>query len=541
MRCNLLIVILLLLLAAGPGCSREELPVVSMLREADSAFESGNHGRAAYLYYQLCQRFPDMPNIRVSLGYTYLKLGWDRYGGGEFSKALELSADTNAAAWVGLGIYYSRDKQWDTAVICFSHARSIAPGEPDVYRNLGNAFYYNREYSQAARNYEHAVSLGDRSDELYNAIGLSYERNTQWDKAVKAYEKAHKLNQKNPAPVYRLAVLYRDRFNVLHKTKLYYDLLKKLDPEAAESEKVLFEYQLENNIVTNPNIFLTTASQDVVVVETTTNGPAAVDTDPEKVAKKREADRYEMLAKASLENNLPQAAIKQYLKVLDIDPARGYINRELATIYEKTLADLNPAIKYFERYLRWCEKHNEAKFQTTVSYVNMLREKYNAQEAEKRKKILDEERRKQLKLAELERKKEAERKAAIEAAKKEPQTYNEVIEKGADHLVNKEPSQARRLFQKAIKINPEYPNAYYNIGLVSLMETNFNEAISYFNVALEKNPGFAKGHLALGAVYDRLGKKPEAIEHYTFYLELAPDTSTSELVKQWLARNAGAE
>lgn len=528
------------MLTGGPGCSREELPVVSMLREADSAFESGNYGRAAYLYYQLRQRFPDMPNIRVSLGYTYLKLGWDRYGGGEFSKALELSADTNAAAWIGLGIYYAREKDWDTAVICFSHARSYAPDEPDVYRNLGNAFYYNQEYSQAARNFEHAASLGDRSDELYTAIGLSYERNTQWDKAVKAYERAYKLNQKNPAPVYRLAVLYRDRFNVLHKTKQYYDLLKKLDPEAAEVEKVLFEYQLVNNIVTNPNIPLTAVSQDVVVAETSTNGTAAA-ADPEKQAKQREADRHEMLAKASLDNNLPQAAIKQYTKALEIDPARGYINRELAVIYEKQLEDLNMAIKYFEHYLKWCEKNNEARFQATVPYVNILREKYNAQEAEKRKMIRDEERRKQLELAERERRKEAERIAAIEAAKKEPQTYNEVIEKGADHLRNKQPAEARRLFQKAITINAAYPNAYYNIGLVSLMETNFNEAISYFNVALEKNPAFEKSHLALGAVYDRLGRKPEAIEHYTLYLELAPNTAFSGKVKQWLAENAGAQ
>ena len=114
------------------------------------------------------------------------------------------------------------------------------------------------------------------------------------------------------------------------------------------------------------------------------------------------------------------------------------------------------------------------------------------------------------------------------------QSYNNIIEEGAECLRNKNLEQARESFQQAITVNPEYPNAYYNIGLVYVQETNFSEAISWFNTALEKNPDFAKSHLALGSINNRINNKTEAKKHFSTYLKLAPNTSYSESVKTWL-------
>ena len=525
-------------LFAAAACSRDSTPVETLLRQADTAFKSADYGRAAYIYYRLKQRFPDLQNVRNSLGYIYLNLGWNRYAAGEFSKAISLSAETNAAAWIGLGICFSRTNDWNNAILCFSHARMQAPNEAAVYRNLGNAFFHNREFSQAARNYEHAASTGERSDKLYAAIGLSYEQGEQWNNAVKAYEQAFKLNDKNVAVVQRLALIYRDRFNNLHKTRQFYDLLKKLDPEAAKVQKAAFDSQLKNSIVTNP-FYTAEATQSVVRAVSPTNAVEKSFNPVETIADNH-ADRYEKLAKLSLEHGTPGAAVSQYKKALDYDSKRGYLNKELARIYESSLNDLNLAMKYYERYLPFC-KDNNVEYQATVVHIKSLKDTYNAQERYARRKIEEEERRKKEEIAEQHRLEEERRQEEFKKAAREPQTYNAVIEKGAEMLRQKKLADATAYFQKAITINPAYPNAYYNLGLIYVMETNFTEAITYLNQALEKNPEFAKSHLALGYVYDRLNKKPEAIEHYTLYLELAPNTPFTDRVKLWLQDNAGAK
>ena len=143
-----------------------------LLREADKAFRGGDYGRAAWVYYQLKRQFRDNANIHISLGYTYLKLGWPLYAGGEFSTALEITGKTNALAWLGLGT---------------ADAPTYAPDNPAVNKKLGNTFYYSGEYNLAAKNYLHAATLGERNSDLYSAIGACYEHIEQWSKAAYAY------------------------------------------------------------------------------------------------------------------------------------------------------------------------------------------------------------------------------------------------------------------------------------------------------------------------------------------------------------------
>jgi len=299
------ITIILLLICTLAGCKQKQTPG-QLAREGNVAFESGNYGRAAWLFNKLKRDFRDNANIHISLGYTYLKLGWPLYAGGEFSIALELTDRTNSLAWIGLGSAYAAEKKWKSAILSYLYAATYNPKNPLLYIKLGNAFYYSGEYNAAAGNYLHSASLGERNARLYSAIGKCYERSEQWAKAANAYEQALVMDKNNSSIVHHLLVIYRDKFNNIAKTKSFYKLLQKLNPELADVESDSFKKKVQQSLVTNPNI------------QVTAKDTAPRNISREEIRKKQiqaEANRYENLARISLTNELPKEALKYYKKL----------------------------------------------------------------------------------------------------------------------------------------------------------------------------------------------------------------------------------
>ena len=504
----------------------ENVRAISALEEADSAFASEDYGRAAWLYYRVKQQFPDTANVCVSLGYTYLKLGWLRYAGGEFSKALELSGRTNALAWLGLGTYYAKTNDWKLAELCFVHARTYAPDNPAVYRKLGNVFFYSREYAKAGENYLYAAARGDKNDELYPVIGLCYEKCAQWPKAVEAYERAYKLNNKNYYPVWRLMLLYRDRFNNVSNTKKYHQLLKELNPKLAEKEATTFEKRINQSKENNTNL----SKKNIERVKS-----------DKKLIKKPipKYKHFESLAYKALSNELPKAALKYFKQALEISPKQYQFNLEIARIYDENLDQLQLSLRYYDKYLSESPKNNP-QLEEVISIVKKTRERYNKIEGDERKRRqAEEEEAKRIAELNKQEKEELQRKE-LEEAQKEPQDYDSVLTKGVSFLNTKNFDEARKYFQKAIHINSAYPNAYYNLGLVFASKKNYKESVKFFKKALEKNPEFDLAHLALGTVYNKLDEKENAINHFNYYLELSPNTQRADAVRAWLTKNAGA-
>jgi len=529
------------------GCARSELSAQDCLRAADAAYRSGNYARAATLYYSVRKEYPELPAIRISLGYTYMNLGWLRYAGGEFSKAVELSSSTNALAWIGLGTYYAMTNEWKRAGQCYAQARTYAPESPVVYRNLGNAFFHTKEYKQAAYNFKHAARLAKPDDKLYETIGICREKSAQWQAAVEAYQKAYEINPGNVHVVHRLALLYRDRFNNIPKARTFFTVLESLDTDLAEQERAAFQKAFTDSVIPNPNVEKTATTTTVVSVagtnsEVSTTGKTLEET-RKKIQEERQhsrADFYEALAKKSLANDLPKEAVRYYVKALQEAPDRGYYNREIARLYEKNFEDLILSLKYYDAYLKYAQTKESEDFEDTVAHVKELREQYNRKEAELRRQRRLEEEKEEREVEERRFAAEQARKEAYEVARQEPQTYDDVINSGVEYMRSGDIEEARRYFQKALTINDAYPNAYYNLGLVYLKKTNYTAGIEYFNKALEKNPQYAESHLALGTVYDRLDRIPEATEHFIHYLELAPNTGFANSVRDWLTQNAGA-
>jgi tetratricopeptide (TPR) repeat protein len=99
-------------------------------------------------------------------------------------------------------------------------------------------------------------------------------------------------------------------------------------------------------------------------------------------------------------------------------------------------------------------------------------------------------------------------------------------------------------YNQAIKINPNYANAYYNRGIVRYDLGDKPGAIDDFNQAIKFNPNDALAYYNRGIVRSELGDKPGAIDDYTQAIKINPNYDKAYynrgIVRKELGDNQGA-
>jgi tetratricopeptide (TPR) repeat protein len=83
--------------------------------------------------------------------------------------------------------------------------------------------------------------------------------------------------------------------------------------------------------------------------------------------------------------------------------------------------------------------------------------------------------------------------------------------------------EAVALYQRALRLKPDYVEAHSNLGNAWRQLGRIPEAIEECQAALRLNPNYAKAHDNLANALMDVGRIPEAIAHYETALRLAPD------------------
>ena len=86
-----------------------------------------------------------------------------------------------------------------------------------------------------------------------------------------------------------------------------------------------------------------------------------------------------------------------------------------------------------------------------------------------------------------------------------------------------DPKKAIEYLNNAIKLKPDYVEAYNNRGLAYFNFGQYQRAIEDYNKALRLKPDFAKAYYTRGSAYRYLGKYQRAIEDYNEAIRLKPD------------------
>jgi tetratricopeptide (TPR) repeat protein len=83
--------------------------------------------------------------------------------------------------------------------------------------------------------------------------------------------------------------------------------------------------------------------------------------------------------------------------------------------------------------------------------------------------------------------------------------------------------KATGAWAEVVKIEPEFAEAWFNLGIGQAKTELYEESLVSFKKAVELNPYFFKGYFAMGSTLLQLGRSEEAIEQFLKALELNPD------------------
>lgn len=83
--------------------------------------------------------------------------------------------------------------------------------------------------------------------------------------------------------------------------------------------------------------------------------------------------------------------------------------------------------------------------------------------------------------------------------------------------------QAAGFYREALRIKPDYVDAWYNLGVSSDRLGQSRQASGYYREALRIRPDFADAWYNLGVSYGKLGQHSEAIASYRELLRIRPE------------------
>jgi tetratricopeptide (TPR) repeat protein len=93
-------------------------------------------------------------------------------------------------------------------------------------------------------------------------------------------------------------------------------------------------------------------------------------------------------------------------------------------------------------------------------------------------------------------------------------------------------------YETALSINPTSDNARYNFAVALEKSGYFEDAASEMRRAIEQHPGQARAHFSLASLYaEKLSRPDLARSHYRKVLELEPQHPQSGAIRFWLAAN----
>jgi tetratricopeptide (TPR) repeat protein len=90
-------------------------------------------------------------------------------------------------------------------------------------------------------------------------------------------------------------------------------------------------------------------------------------------------------------------------------------------------------------------------------------------------------------------------------------------------------AEAETYLKKALKINPNWAETHYTLGLTLHKQNQFDSAIEYYKKALACDPGLAEAYLNLGAIYVGQGMSEDGIVVLKKALARDPDLASAHI------------
>lgn len=95
--------------------------------------------------------------------------------------------------------------------------------------------------------------------------------------------------------------------------------------------------------------------------------------------------------------------------------------------------------------------------------------------------------------------------------------------KGAFYKRRGEFDKAFEIYRDILRLNPDYANAYFDIGMIYIDKDSLDKAYDNFDIAIKTDPLFVKAYYYRGLTSELMGKIEAAREDYTQASKMSPN------------------
>ncbi len=380
-----------------------------------------------------------------------------------------------------LGMLYLKQKKYDKAVVSFSNALKINARYYKARYNRAIAYSALNAYDKAVADYKEVIRFFDAHAKSHFNLGLLYYKHNEYGAAAEEFERTAGLSGGN----IKAKALY-----MLGESYLLVSPPKREEAAAAFTAAIRLK---PDHVGARLALLELKYPQDEEGYQMRLEALEVMrDLEPENI------EVYRAISKVYLAKNKPSKALRTLQQALLHEPDDVELQFEVIELLMR-LKKNQEAIAALENILT-VDASNAKAYQ----YLGNL---YFRQESYA---------------------------AALDA-------YNIVVAltgEGSAELWNKMGllyvkmerfEDAKKAYEKALKMQRNYSETYYNLGVLSLQQSSYAEAEGFLNQAIRLHPDYAAAYLELADLFIHKEQYRQAVDAYLKVLRLTPDAAHVKL------------
>lgn len=495
---------------------------------AASYLGSGNYQSAVNEYANIYSKNPSSFRDFAKYGLALFEVK-DYEKAAEFlEKAVDADPD-NSLAHVNLALSYQELGKNELALSQYDVVFRQQPALHSLRFDYGNLLAEMGKDVSAIENYKIYIKNYPNDARVYQNIGLVYKRLNKIDDAILSYEKALEL-QKDKRDI----SLVKDLAQCYHLKEDYANALKYYN-EVLASNPEDYDIRYNKAIV----LHATNNYNDAIAIY---NDLLKVKNDPS--VKENLSAAYILLGDEYFNSHNYSLAAETFEKAIENGTKDSYAYFALARSYrackiddkateyfEKAIAMSPEKIEYsneFAEFISETSKTPEVKISNTgtISEIVIPLESNASEEASYKDLVLkgDENCKKENFDASI--------KNYLDALKIKPADEVTLLKIGNIYKTRNDNKNAINFYKKAIVVNPNYTDGWFNLGLAYASDRNNNKAKEAFHRVISLNPNYGYAYYALAIAYEQDGNDKEALNNYKIFMTHNKDEAVSKVVQE---------
>ena len=431
--------------------------------------------------------------ILAKLALSYQNLGENAKSLEYFEKTFEINSELTALRFDYANLLGNMGKDQE-AIEQYKIYLKAFPNDSNAYRNLGIVYRKINEQELALFNMEKAYSIDPSDVQTKKELALYYHQKQDYINALKFYNLALSSEPDNYELLANKALTLHAMNNYISAIELYKQLLA-----------------IQPNERLSKNLSAATIAYGYCLYDKKDYGQAILYFEDTIELSPKEASAYFGYAQANEKLGCYEAALDNYRKAVSLAPANVEYNTALYSFMaaHQTMSTQNNANNENETsVVQDADTTNEAK---TLTYEELLAKGDEAYKKQQYTDALD---------------------CYTKAVIYTPQDKITMLKIANIYKLLGNNAKALSFYDKILVLDNNNVDVYFNKGLVLASQKNFDDSIKCFERVISLSPNYPYAYYSLGMAYEQKGDISKALEYYYLYSGVEQNETMLNAVKQ---------